>query len=309
MAAAANAGDKPGANAALARVTAAMTARRALVGVPTNANLNSLVAGAKANVARAVRVAKTRAAEAAQADAAARAAAKAEEARVAAEAKAAAAARAAANKQTAAAARAAEAAQAALNKAAANAQRAAEKAAAANAKIQKDKIRNFVLKIWPLTKGNTNSRTKLWTPRLKNNTNLIRRINSLKGNLTEAEINAIKQNINLAAKNRKIGYFRAGLIDVVDGNLKNRLGQVKWLVNLGLGPRPSPQAPWRVPVAQREAAGAKIAKAWKNQRSEKRVRAMQNAVKAAAAAEARARAMTPGGAARRGALFAQSSAP
>lgn len=138
---------------------------------------------------------------------------------------------------------------------------------------------------------------------MKNNTNLIRRINGLKGNLTEAEINAVKQNINAAARNRKIGYFRAGLVDVVDGNLKNRLGQVKWLVNLGLGPRPSSQqAPWAA-AAQRNAAARKIGKAWIHRTVKK------NIVGATRTQLARTRAMQPGGSARATALLGAASAP
>lgn len=153
-----------------------------------------------------------------------------------------------------------------------------------------------------MTKGNTNSRTKLWTPRIKNNTELTRQINSIKGNLTAAQVNAIKQNINLAAKNRKIGYFRTGLLDVVDANLKNRVGQAKWLVNMGLGPQPSPQAPWRA-ASQRNNAARKIGKAWIHRTVKK------NIAGATRAQLATTRSMQPGGATRRAALLGAASTP
>ena len=264
---AANAGNRAAANAALARVTKAAANRSALIGVPANANLNRAVAKARANASRAVQVAKNRAAaEAAAAKAAAEAnkaaraavakaaaeaknAAKAAAAKAAANAKAAAAAQAAANAKTAAEAEAARKAQAkaAANaaKAAANAAKAAANAAKAANNAQAAKVREFVLKLWKLTPGNTNSRTKLWTPRIQNNAELSRQLNGLKGTLSEANIVAIKANINKAASNKKIGYWGVWPAEKKNANLNNRIKQAKWIVNLGLGQPPAPQAPWR----------------------------------------------------------------
>ena len=304
MATAADAGNKAEANAALARVTRAAANRSALVGVPANAGLGAIVAKAKANASRAVQVAKQmkNAANAAaksrrEAEAAAAKAAKAAAARAAADAKAAAAAQAAATARTAAAAEAARKAQEAANKQARNSAAAQAKAEANAAKAAKNaqaaKVREFVLKLWKLTPGNTNSRTKLWTPRIQNNAELTRQLNGLKGTLSGANIEAIKTNINKAATNKKIGYWGVWPAEKKNANLNNRIKQAKWIVNLGLGQQPTPPPPWREARKGWNAATI-IGARWKGRKVRGAfLNAAQEAAKAAMAA--RAAASVPGG--------------
>lgn len=323
MAAAANAGDKAAANAALALVIRAAANRRALPDINANANLNRTVAAAKASATRAAQVAKTMKEEAnrvaaarvkANREAAAAAAKAAAEANKAARAAAAAAAAAKAveNARSAAAAAAAEKrarnAAAAQAKAEANAAKAAANAAKAAKNAQAAKIREFVLKLWPLTKGNTNRQTGVWTPRIKNNAELTQRLKNIKGDLSEANIAAIKNNINRAMANKKIGYWGRGLLERKNANLNNRIKEAKWIVNLGLGQQPTPQAPWRAVAAQREAAAGKIAQAWRGHKSQVRTKILQNTVKATqdtAARVARMAAQPPVGGTRAGSLFAR----
>ena len=130
MATAANAGDVSGATAAMARVTEAMKARKALAGVPANTGLGAVVSRAQSNVKRAAQVAKALANANKAARAAAARAAKAAADQAAAAARAAAAAQAAENARTAAEEKRARNAQAAAEKAARNAAAAQAKAAA-----------------------------------------------------------------------------------------------------------------------------------------------------------------------------------
>jgi hypothetical protein len=185
--------------------------------------------------------------------------------------------------------KAANAAAAATAKAAANA--AAEEAR--KAADQQKKIRNFVVKMWPLTKGNTNSRTKLWTPRIQNNAELTRQLNGLKGTLSAANIEAIKTNINKAASNKKIGYLGVWPAEKKNANLNNRIKQAKWIVNLGLGQQPTPQTPWRQAKKEWNAA-TRIGARWKGRKVRGAfLNAAQEASKAAMAL--RAAASVPGG--------------
>lgn len=325
MATAANAGKKAEANAALARVTKAAANRSALVGVPANLGLGAIVAKAKNNAARAVKVAKQKKNEedaAAKAAAKAAAEAKAAAAKAAAEANKAAKAKAEANKKAAAKAeankKAAAAKTAAEEAAARKAQEEAEKkarnAAAAQAKAEANaakaaqaakaaNIREFVSKLWKLTPGNTNSRTKLWTPRIKNNAELTRQLESLKGTLSEANITAIKNNINRAVANKKIGYWGVWPAEKKNANLNNRIKQAKWIVNMGLGQPPAPQAPWRAAAAQREAAAAtKFAATWRGRVTRQKLRNEAERVGREAYA-ARLAAQPPVGGARAGTLY------
>ncbi len=271
MRTAANAGNKTAASAALARVKRAVANRKALegAGVPVHANIAGLVTAATNNHARATVVANAAAALAK------------------AEARAAAAAKAAANAQTAAAARAARNELARATKAAANAAKAAEAASAAKQK----QIRDFVLKVWKLTPGTTNSQTKLWAPRIQNNAALTRELQKFKGALTEANINAIKTNINSAAANKKIGYW-GGPFAGKNANMNNKIEQAKWIVNLGLG-RAARPAPWQLAKAQSNAV-TKIAARWRGRKARG---AFYNAATEASKAvvAARAAAAIPGG--------------
>ena len=299
VATAANAGNKAAANAALARVTKAAANRSALAGVPANAGLGAIVAKAKANASRAQQVAKNRAAaEAAAAKAAAEAnkAAKAAEAKAAAEAnkaakaaaakaaanaKAAAAANAAAKAKTAAAAEAARKAQEAAAKQARNAAAAQAKAEAnaANAakKSEEAKIREFVLKLWPLTKGNF--KDGVWSARIRNNKQLKEELNKIKGNVTYNNYNAVVKNIIKAERNRAIGHWGPRGLAGANKNLTQRMNRARKLVNIAfpeIGAAAKIAARWR---------GGKVRGAFLNVAAE--------AAKAAMAA--RAAAAVPGG--------------
>jgi len=252
VATAANAGKKAEANAALARVTKAAANRSALVGVPANLGLGAIVAKAKNNAARAVKVAKQKkneedaaakaaakaAAEAkaaaAKAAAEAKRAAEAEAARIKAEAARAAAAKAAANANTAAAAEAARKAQEAAAKQARNATAAQAKAEAnaANAakKSEEAKIREFVLKLWPLTKGNF--KDGVWSARIRNNKQLKEELNKIKGNVTYNNYNAVVKNIIKAERNRAIGHWGPRGLAGANKNLTQRMNRARKLVNI-----------------------------------------------------------------------------
>lgn len=300
MATAADAGNKAAANAALARVTRAAANRSALVGIPANAGLGAIVAKAKANASRAVQVAKQmkNAANAAakarrEAEAAAAKAARAAAARAAADAKAAAAAQAAETARTAAAAEAARKAQEAANKQArnaiaaqakaeANAAKAAANAAKAQQDAEKKKVREFVLKLWPLTKGNFLDGE--WKARLNEPTFIKQQISKFNPGLTVSQRNAIIANIIQAEKNKKIGHWGLYGVGGQNKNLRQRLGRAQELVNLAFPP----------PSAQK-AAAAKIVARWKGRKVRGAfINAATEASKAAIAA--RAAAAIPGGA-------------
>lgn len=311
---------------ALVRLEKALKDRKALKGVPMNTSLNAIVTKARANAQRAKNAAAARKtaenaeaarvkaeaeraareAEAArkQAERNARAAANAAAAKAAAEAKARAAAEKAVREQTAATAKAARNAAAAQRKAEANAAAAQQKAAANAAAAKAAAIRSFVLKLWPLTKGKKNGQTKLWKPRIQNDAELTRQVASLKGTLTAADIQNIKNNINRAAASKSIGYWGTWPVQTKNANLNNRISQVKWIVNLGLGGGQAPPAPWRAAEAQREAAAAsKVAAVWKGRVTRQKLRNVAvRVVREARAAQLAAQ--PPVGGARSQSLFA-----
>ena len=305
MAAAANAGNKGAANAALARMKKAVANRKALVGAPANAGLGPILAKANVNVKRAVQVARqkknaeeaaakeaanaNKAAKAAAAKAAANAnkAAKAAAAQAAAEAKAAAAAQATAAAKTAAEAEAARKVQEAAAKKARNAAEAQAKAAAAAAnaakKAEAAKIREFVLKLWPLTKGNF--RGGAWQPRLTEATYIKQQISKFNPGLTVSQRNAIIANIIKAEKNKAIGHWGPYGAGGQNKNLTQRIERARALVNLVIPP-----------LSVQEAAAAKIGQAWRTRKSNMTAQVLQNTVKAAQAVQVRAAAAVPGGA-------------
>ena len=211
--------------AAAAKETAAREAAAAKATKNAAADAAREAAAAKAQEAQAAAAAKAAAAKAnrEKTAAAARAAKNAKKAANAAAAEVARAAKAEANK--------AEANKVATNKAAAAAKVAANKAAAAAAAAAKAaeaeaegrKIRNFVTKLWPLTAGSRSSQS--WTPKRTVKNDL-----KIKGNLTGAQLNAVRRNINKAArqgeinsKNRNFQYRKIRAMQLVEAALLNKV--------------------------------------------------------------------------------------
>jgi hypothetical protein len=213
-------------------------------------------------------------AAAAKAAAEAKKAANAAAAKAAAEAKAAAAAQAAANARTAAEAKKARNAQEAAEKAVRNAAAAQAKAVANAAQAQQDaakkKVREFVLKLWPLTKGNF--RGNQWQARITEPNYIKREISKFNPGLTVSQRNAIIANIIQAGKNKAIGHWGPYGAGGQNKNITQRLNRARALVNIVFPP-----------LTAQEAAVTKIAARWRGgaARNNLRKKAVANAFKAA----------------------------
>jgi len=157
-------------------------------------------------------------------------------------------------------------------------------AAAANAakKSEAAKIREFVLKLWPLTKGNFSAGG--WRPRLTESNYIKREMSKFNPGLTVSQRNAIIANIIKAEKNKAIGHWGPYGAGGQNKNLKERIQRAQELVNIVF------------PPPAHEAAAAKIGQAWRTRKSNMTARVLQNTVKAAQAVQARAAAAVPGGA-------------
>jgi len=260
----------PGDNARVKRVEAA--AARAKTGLAAAQKREAVKAAA--NKAAANKAAAAAKAAAAKAAAEAKKAANAAAAKAAAEAKAAAAAQAAANAQTAAEAKKARNAQEKAEKAVQNAAAAQAKAVANAAQAQQDaakkKVREFVLKLWPLTKGNF--RGNQWQARITESNYIKSEISKFNPGLTVSQRNAIIANIIQAEKNKAIGHRGPYGVGGQNKNITQRLNRARALVNIVFPP-----------LTVQEAAATKIAARWRGgaARNNLRKKAVANAFKPA----------------------------